>query len=158
MSKTFFEVFPALALQEDMQKLLSGIEVTKVSANRQKTAVRRRKSARLPRHRPATKSIRECRPLGLHYSDTLEKVYLRVAVGFGLSRRCASYRYEVRVMSYEVSSSGWRGRLSTFALVTLTNDIPIVSLPVGMEFLVERYKFFEERVSLGVRAGRVFKR
>ena len=40
MSKTFFEVFPALALQEDMQKLLSGIEVTKVSANRQKTAVR----------------------------------------------------------------------------------------------------------------------
>lgn len=34
----------------------------------------------------------------------------------------------------------------------------VVSLPVGMKCLVERYKFFEERITLGVRASRVFKR
>ena len=34
----------------------------------------------------------------------------------------------------------------------------VVCLPVGMKFLVERYKFFEERIPLGVRAWRVVKR
>jgi len=36
-------------------------------------------------------------------------------------------------------------------------NIVVVSLPVGVEFLVERYKFFEERITLGVRAGSVHK-
>ena len=40
MSKLFFEVFPTLVLNEDMQKMMSGIEVTKVSANRQKCVIR----------------------------------------------------------------------------------------------------------------------
>ena len=40
MSKLFFEVFPTLVLNEDMQKMMSGIEVTKVSANRQKSVIR----------------------------------------------------------------------------------------------------------------------
>ena len=37
--------------------------------------------------------------------------------------------------------------------VTLPYDVCIVCLPVGVELLVERYKFFEERVTLGVGAG-----
>ncbi len=40
MSKTFFEVFPTLVIQEDLKKLMTGIEVTKVSANRQKSVIR----------------------------------------------------------------------------------------------------------------------
>ena len=40
MSKMFFEVFPTLVVQEDLKKLMTGIEVTKVSANRQKNVIR----------------------------------------------------------------------------------------------------------------------
>lgn len=34
----------------------------------------------------------------------------------------------------------------------------VVCLPVGVEFLVEGYKFFEERIALGVWARGVVKR
>lgn len=40
MAKLFFDVFPTLSVNEDMKKLLSEMEVTKVSANRSKTAIR----------------------------------------------------------------------------------------------------------------------
>lgn len=40
MTKLFFEVFPTLVVNDDMKKLLSEMEVTKVSANRSKTAIR----------------------------------------------------------------------------------------------------------------------
>ncbi|MBO5373307.1 MAG: PolC-type DNA polymerase III [Lachnospiraceae bacterium] len=40
MSKLFFEVFPTLVVNEEMKKLLSEMEVTKVGANRTKTAIR----------------------------------------------------------------------------------------------------------------------
>ena len=44
-------------------------------------------------------------------------------------------------------------RLFYFYLVTLPYDVCIVCLPVGVQLLVERYKFFEERVTLGVGAS-----
>ena len=34
----------------------------------------------------------------------------------------------------------------------------VAYFPVGVKFLVEGYKFFEERITLGVQAGGVFKR
>ena len=40
MAKTFFEVFPTLTVNEEMKKLLSEMEITKVSANRSKTSIR----------------------------------------------------------------------------------------------------------------------
>ncbi|MBO5302654.1 MAG: PolC-type DNA polymerase III [Lachnospiraceae bacterium] len=40
MSKLFFEVFPTLVVNEELKKLLSEMEITKVSANRSKTAIR----------------------------------------------------------------------------------------------------------------------
>ncbi len=40
MSKLFFEVFPTLVVNDEMKKLLSEMEITKVSANRSKTAIR----------------------------------------------------------------------------------------------------------------------
>ena len=40
MSKLFFEVFPTLVVNEEMKKLLSEMEITRVSANRSKTLIR----------------------------------------------------------------------------------------------------------------------
>ena len=40
MSKLFFEVFPTLVVNEEMKKLLSEMEITRVSANRSKTSIR----------------------------------------------------------------------------------------------------------------------
>ncbi len=40
MSKLFFEVFPTLAVKDEMKKLLLETQITKVSANRQKSSIR----------------------------------------------------------------------------------------------------------------------
>ena len=40
MSKLFFDVFPELKVNQDMEKLLADVEVTKVSTNRQQNHLR----------------------------------------------------------------------------------------------------------------------
>ena len=40
MGKAFFEVFPTLKLNDELTKILSGAEITKVGANREKTSIR----------------------------------------------------------------------------------------------------------------------
>ena len=40
MAKSFFEVFPTLSLNDELKKLLSETEITKVSANRNRTSIR----------------------------------------------------------------------------------------------------------------------
>lgn len=40
MAKSFFEVFPDLTVNDEMKKLLSEMEITRVSANRSKTSIR----------------------------------------------------------------------------------------------------------------------
>ena len=40
MSKLFFDVFPELKVNQDMEKLLADVEVTKVSTNRQRDRLR----------------------------------------------------------------------------------------------------------------------
>ena len=40
MPKTFFEVFNTLSVKDEIKPLLSGMEITKISANRPKTSLR----------------------------------------------------------------------------------------------------------------------